>query len=50
MSGKIQADSHQEYLLKLLQSEILHSEKSRKAKFLKKAGFYAIKMILTKTQ
>ena len=43
MSDKIQADSHQEYLLKLLQSEIIHREKTRKDKLLKKAGFYTIK-------
>ncbi len=43
MSDKIQADSHQEYLLKLLQSEILHREQTRKDKLLKKAGFYTIK-------
>jgi len=43
MSDKIQADSHQEYLLKLLQSEITHREKTRKDKLLKKAGFYTIK-------
>ena len=43
MSDKIQADSHQEYLLKLLQSEILHREKARREKLLKKAGFYTIK-------
>ena len=43
MSDKIQADTHQEYLLKLLQSEILHREKTRKDKLLKKAGFYTIK-------
>ena len=43
MSDKIQADSHQEYLLKLLQSEILHREKARRDKLLKKAGFYTIK-------
>ncbi|NLK38178.1 MAG: ATP-binding protein [Epulopiscium sp.] len=43
MSSKIQADSHQEYLLKLLQSEIMHREKARKDKLLKKAGFYTVK-------
>ena len=34
MSDKIQADTHQEYLLKLLQSEILHREKTRIDKLL----------------
>ena len=43
MSGKIQAVSHQEYLLKLLQSEIRHREELKKDKLLKKAGFYTIK-------
>ena len=43
MSDKIQADTHQEYLLKLLQSEILHREKTRRDKLLKNAGFYSIK-------
>jgi len=43
MSGKIQADNHQEYLLKLLKSEIIHREKTRNAKLLRKAGFYTIK-------
>lgn len=43
MSDKIQADTHQEYLLKLLRSEILHREQTRKDKLLKKAGFYSIK-------
>jgi len=43
MSDKIQADTYQEYLLKLLQSEILHREKTRKDKLLKNAGFYSIK-------
>lgn len=43
MSGIIQADSHQEYLLKLLQSEIEHRDAARKDKLLKNAGFYAIK-------
>ena len=43
MSGQIQADSHQEYLLKLLQAEISHREKLRRDKLIKKAGFYTIK-------
>lgn len=43
MSDKIQADSHQEYLLKLLQAEISHREKLRRDKLIKKAGFYTIK-------
>jgi len=43
MSDKIEADSHQEYLLKLLQAEVVHREEVRMNKLLKKAGFYTIK-------
>jgi len=38
-----QADTHQEYLLKLLQAEVVHRESIRKDKLLKNAGFYTIK-------
>jgi DNA replication protein DnaC len=43
ISGKIQAEDNQEYLLKLLRSEIERRESSRKDKLLKNAGFYTIK-------
>lgn len=43
MSEKIQADSHQEYLFKILKSELEHREISRKDKLIKNAGFYFIK-------
>ena len=43
MSEKIQAENNQEYLLKLLRSEILRRESSKKDKLLKNAGFYTIK-------
>jgi DNA replication protein DnaC len=43
MSKKIQADSYQEYLLKLLKSELEHRDAARKDKLLKSAGFYSIK-------
>jgi len=43
MSEKIQAENNQEYLLKLLKSEIKRRESSRKDKLLKNAGFYTIK-------
>jgi len=43
MSDKIEADSHQEYLLKLLQAEVAHREEVSMNKLLKKAGFYTIK-------
>src|SRR4030042_940061 len=43
MSDKIEAESHQEYLLKLVQFEIEHRDTQRKDKLLKKAGFYTIK-------
>ena len=39
MSDKIEADSHQEYLLKLLQAEVAHREEVSMNKLLKKAGF-----------
>lgn len=43
MSEKLQAETHQEYLLKLLQSELEHRDSQRKDRLLKNAGFYAIK-------
>jgi len=39
MADMVQADSHPEYLLKLLRSELEHRETQRKDKFLKNAGF-----------
>jgi len=45
MSEKVRAETHQEYLLKLLKSELDHREHTRKDKLLKKAGFYSIKSI-----
>lgn len=43
MSEKTQAENHQEYLLKLLKSELEHRDECRKDKLLKNAGFYSIK-------
>ncbi len=43
MSETIKADSHQEFLLELLRSELAHREAARKEKLLKNAGFYTIK-------
>jgi len=43
MADKVQADSHQEYLVKLLRSELEHREYMRKDKLLKNAGFYTLK-------
>jgi DNA replication protein DnaC len=43
MSEKVHAESHQEYLLQLLNSELEHREVARKDKLLKNAGFYSIK-------
>lgn len=43
MSEKIQAQDNQEYLLKLLKSEIVRREGSKKDRLLKNAGFYTIK-------
>jgi len=40
MSGKIQAESHQEFLVKLFKSEIAHRETCRKERILKQANFY----------
>ncbi len=45
MADKLQAGSHQEYLLALLKSEIEHRENERKDKLLKNAGFYSIKTL-----
>ena len=45
MAERVQAESHQEYLLKLLRSELEHRENQRKDKFLKNAGFYSIKTL-----
>ncbi|MDK2788825.1 MAG: hypothetical protein PWP07_2070 [Epulopiscium sp.] len=36
---KIEAESHEEYLLKLLKLEVEHRKESRKNRFLKNAGF-----------
>jgi DNA replication protein DnaC len=43
ISERLQADSHQEYLVKLLRSELEHRESMRKDKLLKNAGFYSFK-------
>lgn len=43
MSEKIQAESNQEYLLKLLKSEIEHRDVMRRDKLIKNAGFYSLK-------
>ncbi len=43
MCETIQADSHQEYLLMILRSELEHRESAKKDKLLKNAGFYSIK-------
>ncbi|ERM91155.1 hypothetical protein O163_12130 [Caldanaerobacter subterraneus subsp. yonseiensis KB-1] len=40
---KIEAESHEKYLLKLLKLEVEHREESRKNRFLKNAGFYTLK-------
>ncbi|KUK08679.1 MAG: IstB domain protein ATP-binding protein [Caldanaerobacter subterraneus] len=41
--NKIEAESHEEYLLKLLKLEVEHREISRKNRLLKNAGFYTLK-------
>jgi len=43
MAERIQADTHQEFLFKLLQSEVEHRENKRKDNILKNANFYCIK-------
>jgi DNA replication protein DnaC len=43
MAQKLQAETHQEYLYKLLKSEVEHRESARKDKLLKNANFYCIK-------
>lgn len=43
LSAKLQADSNQEYLLKLLKSELEHRENTRRDKLLRNAGFYTLK-------
>lgn len=43
LSETIQAENHQEYLLKLLKSELEHRDICRKEKLLKSAGFYSMK-------
>ncbi len=45
MAEKVQAESHQEYLLKMLRSELEHRESLRQDKFLKNAGFYSVKTL-----
>lgn len=39
----IKADSHEEFLLKLLKMELEHREKCRRARLIKNAGFYTVK-------
>jgi len=43
MSESLEAESHQDYLLQLLRSELKHRESTRKNKLLKNAGFYSLK-------
>jgi len=43
MAEKIKASTHQEFLVKLLKSELEHREVKRKDKLLKKANFYCLK-------
>ncbi|KXG74324.1 hypothetical protein [Thermotalea metallivorans] len=41
--GRIEAKSHEEYLLQLLRLELEHREASRKDRLLRNAGFYTVK-------
>lgn len=43
MSEQVQSDSNQEYLLKILKSEVEHREILRMDKLIKSAGFYTLK-------
>ena len=43
MAEKIEAETHLDFLVKLLRSELKHREKNRIDKLLKKAGFYSLK-------
>ena len=43
MSEEIKADSHQEYLLKLLLGEVKRREEAKKASLVKSSGFYTLK-------
>jgi len=40
---QVEADSYQEYLLKILKQEVLYRETTRKNRLIKQAGFYALK-------
>jgi len=42
-SEKIEAENHQDYLLKLLRLEIEHRESARRDRMIKNAGFYSLK-------
>ncbi|MDD4335276.1 MAG: ATP-binding protein, partial [Desulfotomaculaceae bacterium] len=41
--GRIQAESNEEHLLKVLQQELFYRETVRKSRLLKQAGFYTLK-------
>lgn len=43
MTDKIEAETHEEFLVQLLRSELKHRENKRIDKLLKKAGFYSLK-------
>lgn len=45
MSESLQAASHQEFLLRLLKSELEHRDSQRKDRLLKNAGFYSLKTL-----
>ena len=41
--SQIQAESHEAYLLKILQQELIYRDTARKARLVKQAGFYTLK-------
>jgi DNA replication protein DnaC len=45
MSERLQAYSHQEFLLRLLKSELEHRDTQRKDRLIKNAGFYSLKTL-----
>ena len=42
-SARVEAENHQEYLLKILRQEVAYRETTRKNRLLKQAGFYGYK-------
>ena len=43
ISDQVEADTYQEYLLKILRQEVAYRETTRKNRLVKQAGFYSVK-------